>query len=179
MLLCDSSTDVYEYRRAFRTGKAPILIATGISARGWDVKDCHHVINYDLPSMMYGGITEYIHRIGRTGRIGNKGMATSFYNDRDEELAGPLVKVLVHCGQEVPDFLASHKPEDDGAVDFEDDSGDEDEADGGEGFGSEANGFGDAAAGGDEAPAAAWGTPATGADTGFTAAEGAPVAAAW
>lgn len=51
--------------RAFRAGKAPILIATGISARGIDVKNVKHVINYDLPSMDHGGIEEYTHRIGR------------------------------------------------------------------------------------------------------------------
>lgn len=51
--------------RAFRSGKSPILIATGISARGIDVRNVVHVINYDLPSMDHGGIEEYTHRIGR------------------------------------------------------------------------------------------------------------------
>lgn len=64
-------------RRDFRTGKAPILVAIGVSARGQDVAGVEHVINYDLPSAMHGGITEYTHRIGRTGRISNCGMATS------------------------------------------------------------------------------------------------------
>jgi ATP-dependent RNA helicase DDX3X len=50
--------------RAFRSAKAPILIATGVMARGIDVKNVLHVINYDLPSMEYGGIEEYTHRIG-------------------------------------------------------------------------------------------------------------------
>jgi ATP-dependent RNA helicase DDX3X len=50
--------------RAFRAGKAPILIATGVTARGIDVRNVRHVINYDLPSMEYGGIEEYTHRIG-------------------------------------------------------------------------------------------------------------------
>jgi len=50
-----------------------------------------HVINYDLPS----DPTEYVHRIGRTGRIGNKGKATSFFDvNRDGNLARPLVKYL-------------------------------------------------------------------------------------
>jgi ATP-dependent RNA helicase DDX3X len=52
--------------RAFRSGKAPILIATGVSARGIDVKNVMHVINYDLPSMDHGGIEEYTHRIGKS-----------------------------------------------------------------------------------------------------------------
>ena len=51
--------------RAFRAGKTPILIATGVSARGIDVRNVMHVINYDLPSMMHGGIEEYTHRIGK------------------------------------------------------------------------------------------------------------------
>jgi ATP-dependent RNA helicase DDX3X len=51
--------------RAFRGGKSPILVATGVSARGIDVRNVHHVINYDLPSMDHGGIEEYTHRIGK------------------------------------------------------------------------------------------------------------------
>lgn len=50
--------------RAFRSGNAPILVATGVSARGIDVRNVMHVINYDLPSIDYGGIEEYTHRIG-------------------------------------------------------------------------------------------------------------------
>lgn len=50
--------------RAFRAGQAPVLIATGVTARGIDVRNVMHVINYDLPSMDHGGIEEYTHRIG-------------------------------------------------------------------------------------------------------------------
>lgn len=50
--------------RAFRAGKTPILIASGITARGIDVRNVMHVINFDLPSLDYGGIEEYTHRIG-------------------------------------------------------------------------------------------------------------------
>ena len=53
--------------RGFRAGTAPILITTGVSARGIDVRNVLHVINYDLPSMEYGGIEEYTHRIGKLG----------------------------------------------------------------------------------------------------------------
>ena len=53
------------HRRAFRAARCPILVATGVSARGLDIKNVMHVINYDLPSYMHGGITEYIHRIGK------------------------------------------------------------------------------------------------------------------
>lgn len=51
--------------RAFRAGLAPILIATGVTARGIDVRNVQHVINYDLPSIEHGGIEEYTHRIGK------------------------------------------------------------------------------------------------------------------
>lgn len=52
--------------RGFRGGEWPILIATGVTARGIDVVNVMHVINYDLPSMDYGGIEEYTHRIGKS-----------------------------------------------------------------------------------------------------------------
>ncbi|WQF83221.1 Putative ATP-dependent RNA helicase DEAD-box, Helicase superfamily 1/2, ATP-binding protein [Colletotrichum destructivum] len=96
--------------RAFRAGKTPILIATGISARGIDVKNVNHVINYDLPSMDHGGIEEYTHRIGRTGRMGQRGIATSFYTERDEPIASVLVRTLLETKQEVPGFLEPFKP---------------------------------------------------------------------
>ncbi|CAG8898838.1 unnamed protein product [Penicillium egyptiacum] len=107
--------------RAFRSAKCPIMVATGVSARGLDVINVLHVINYDLPSVMHGGITEYIHRIGRTARIGNEGIATSFYNERDEGLAEDLVKILVECKQVVPEFLEQYRPEGD-VLEFDDDS---------------------------------------------------------
>ncbi|KXG46145.1 uncharacterized protein PGRI_050010 [Penicillium griseofulvum] len=107
--------------RAFRTAKCPIMVATGVSARGLDVINVLHVVNYDLPSAIHGGITEYIHRIGRTARIGNEGVATSFYNERDEGIAEDLVKILVECNQTVPEFLEAYRPEGD-VLDFDDDS---------------------------------------------------------
>ena len=165
---CDAMTDLC--RRAFRTGRAPILIATGISARGWDIKDCKHIINYDLPSEMYGGIQEYVHRIGRTARIGHQGLATSLYNDRNEGMAQDLVNVLVECECAVPDFLQHLVPED-GQIKFDDDTEDEgDAADAGNGLGgASTGGFGHGADGG--APVAdAWGaTPAENGNGGFTA----------
>lgn len=51
--------------RAFRMGKAPVLICTSVSARGLDIHFVAHVINYDLPSVQHGGIQDYIHRIGK------------------------------------------------------------------------------------------------------------------
>lgn len=61
-----------------------------------------HVINYDLPK----SIDEYVHRIGRTGRVGNRGKATSFYDEnRDGPLASNLVRILRQANQTIPDWL--------------------------------------------------------------------------
>jgi len=87
----------------FRTGAMPILVATAVAARGLDIKGVAHVVNFDMPE----DIDEYVHRIGRTGRVGNLGKATSFYDsEEDSGIAGTLVKILAECGQEVPDWLA-------------------------------------------------------------------------
>ncbi|ORZ16836.1 P-loop containing nucleoside triphosphate hydrolase protein [Lobosporangium transversale] len=87
--------------KAFKEGKSPILIATAVASRGLDIKDVMHVINYDLCN----DIDEYVHRIGRTARVGNQGLATSFYTSYNEPLAPQLTKLLIECKQEVPDFL--------------------------------------------------------------------------
>ena len=80
-----------EALRDFRTGRTPVLVATSVAARGLDIPEVKHVVNYDLPQL----IEEYVHRIGRTGRIGNKGLATAFFQrDKDMALARSLVKVL-------------------------------------------------------------------------------------
>ena len=113
------------YSRAFRSGKAPLLVATGVSARGLDIKNVMHVVNYDMPNSEYGGIHEYVHRIGRTARIGNVGMATSFYNDKNEDIAEALTKLLIETRQVVPDFLESYKPDNDEKLKFDDDTDDE------------------------------------------------------
>ena len=59
------------------------------------------MVNFDLPS----DIEEYVHRIGRTGRVGNLGMATSFYNEKNRNIAKDLVDLLYHAKQEVPGWL--------------------------------------------------------------------------
>ncbi|XP_046850859.1 probable ATP-dependent RNA helicase DDX4 [Xenia sp. Carnegie-2017] len=86
----------------FKKGRTPVMVATSVAARGLDIQDVKHVINYDLPKE----IEEYVHRIGRTGRIGNKGKATSFFqSDKDANIARSLVKVLGDAEQDVPDWL--------------------------------------------------------------------------
>ncbi|KAI1314498.1 DEAD-box ATP-dependent RNA helicase [Mortierella claussenii] len=99
---------------AFRVGRSPILIATAIAARGLDIKDVLHVINYDLCE----DIDDYVHRIGRTARAGNPGLATTFYNDRNYTVAPQLTKLLLECQQEVPEFLQEFVSEN---VSYEDD----------------------------------------------------------
>ncbi len=145
------------YSRAFKSGKAPLLVATGVSARGLDIKNVMHVINYDMPNSDYGSIHEYVHRIGRTARIGNIGMATSFYNERNEDIAEALTKLLMETRQVVPDFLESYKPENEEELKFEDDTDDEgDDAAGGDAWGGAAQTNGEASGGtwGSETPAA-------------------------
>ncbi|KOB73544.1 ATP-dependent RNA helicase belle-like protein, partial [Operophtera brumata] len=87
-----------EALRRFRTGQTPILVATAVAARGLDIPHVRHVINFDLPS----DVEEYVHRIGRTGRMGNLGVATSFFNDSNRTLARDLVELLVEAKQDVP-----------------------------------------------------------------------------
>ena len=60
----------------FKAGRMPILVATAVAARGLDIKGVAHVVNYDLPKT----VDEYVHRVGRTGRVGNMGKATSFFD---------------------------------------------------------------------------------------------------
>ncbi|KAK6204709.1 ATP-dependent RNA helicase DED1 [Scheffersomyces amazonensis] len=86
---------------AFKNGSAPILVATAVAARGLDIPNVAHVINFDLPS----DIDDYVHRIGRTGRAGNVGIATAFFNRNNKNIVKGLVELLSEANQEVPDFL--------------------------------------------------------------------------
>ncbi|KAH3662442.1 hypothetical protein OGAPHI_005694 [Ogataea philodendri] len=94
----------YERERAlesFRSGRTPILVATAVAARGLDIPNVTHVINYDLPN----DIDDYVHRIGRTGRAGNTGVATAFVNRGNKNVVKDLIEILSEANQEVPDFL--------------------------------------------------------------------------
>ncbi|XP_009902562.1 ATP-dependent RNA helicase DDX3X [Dryobates pubescens] len=96
-----SQRDREEALHQFRSGKSPILVATAVAARGLDISNVKHVINFDLPS----DIEEYVHRIGRTGRVGNLGLATSFFNERNVNITKDLLDLLVEAKQEVPSWL--------------------------------------------------------------------------
>lgn len=77
-----------------RRGKIQFLVATDIAARGIDISDVTHVINYDLPKFA----EDYVHRIGRTGRAGKSGVAISFVSPVD---ARHLQKIERYTGQKI------------------------------------------------------------------------------
>ena len=84
---------------AFRDASVPILVATDVAARGLDIPDVEVVINYSFPLTT----EDYVHRIGRTGRAGKKGVAHTFFvGANDKPRAGELINVLKEAGQEVP-----------------------------------------------------------------------------
>ena len=76
--------------RDFAAGHARVLVATDVASRGLDVKGIGHVVNMDLPR----AFEDYVHRIGRTGRAGTRGRATSFYTDRDAFLVSQIKTAL-------------------------------------------------------------------------------------
>ncbi|KAF1797666.1 P-loop containing nucleoside triphosphate hydrolase protein [Mucor lusitanicus] len=86
---------------SFRKGITPIMVATAVAARGLDIPNVTHVISFDLPS----DIDDYVHRIGRTGRAGNTGIATAFFTHGNRFMSKPMVKLLEDAKQEVPAWL--------------------------------------------------------------------------
>ena len=88
--------------RLFKEGQKDILIATDIAAKGLDFADIQHVINFDMPSE----IENYVHRIGRTGRCGKTGVATTFINKSCEETTLlDLKHLLKEAHQRIPPVL--------------------------------------------------------------------------
>src|SRR5688572_17637715 len=88
--------------RGFKSGKTRVLVATDVAARGIDIDSVSHVINYDVPAVP----EDYFHRVGRTGRAGNKGRAITFLTAAEEHsmraierLTGQRVERTMH-----PDF---------------------------------------------------------------------------
>ena len=74
MLFRSSQTARQRALQNFRTGRARVLVATDIAARGIDIDGVTHVINYELPNVA----ESYVHRIGRTARAGASGIALAF-----------------------------------------------------------------------------------------------------
>lgn len=90
--------------RSFKSGKTPILVATDVAARGLDIPDVSHVVNFDIPK----DIDDYVHRIGRTGRAGKTGLATAFFNESNMSLAKSLSDLMQEAKQEVPTWLTHY-----------------------------------------------------------------------
>lgn len=80
-----------------RQGQLRVLIATDVAARGIDVSTITHVINFDLPNCS----EDYVHRIGRTGRAGNKGIAISFASPKDRRVVKDIEQFT---GQKIETF---------------------------------------------------------------------------
>ena len=85
----------------FRASRCPILVATDVAARGLDIPHVLDVINYDMPAT----IEDYVHRIGRTGRCGRTGTATSFLNRSSQGVVRELHDMLLENKQEIPHWL--------------------------------------------------------------------------
>eukprot|EP00933_Yihiella_yeosuensis_P061469 TRINITY_DN64278_c0_g1_i1.p1 TRINITY_DN64278_c0_g1~~TRINITY_DN64278_c0_g1_i1.p1 ORF type:complete len:581 (-),score=149.01 TRINITY_DN64278_c0_g1_i1:145-1836(-) len=94
----------HEAIRSFKEGSKDVLIGTDVASKGLDFPAIQHVINFDMPKE----IENYVHRIGRTGRCGRTGVATTFVNkNQDETILLDLKALLVEAGQHVPPFLQS------------------------------------------------------------------------
>lgn len=88
--------------KSFKEGKADILVASDIASKGLDFNDIKHVINYDMPKE----IEDYVHRIGRTGRSGKTGVATTFINKNcSEQILLDLKHLLKEAKQPIPPVL--------------------------------------------------------------------------
>jgi len=100
-----------EALEAFKSGKARVLVATDVAARGLDIDDLPHVINYELPTVA----EDYVHRIGRTGRAGKQGDATSLVAPEEAPRLAEIEKLIKKQIErvEVPGFaeLESSPPE--------------------------------------------------------------------
>lgn len=86
----------------FKDKKKTILVATGVAGRGLDVSDLNLVVNYNCPNHL----EEYVHRVGRTGRAGKKGLAHTFVlKGDDDQYCNDLRNALKGSHKEVPKFL--------------------------------------------------------------------------
>lgn len=101
----------------FRSQKKDILVANDVASKGLDFKDIKHVINFDMPA----DIEDYTHRIGRTGRRKEKGLATTFINKTvDETTLLDLKALLQEAGQKIPHFLTPLRSEEERLLDLDD-----------------------------------------------------------
>lgn len=96
--------DRFEVMDDFRKGKFRYLVATDVAARGIDIDNITHVINYDIPLEK----ESYVHRTGRTGRAGNSGKAITFITPYENRF---LEEIEEYIGFEIPKELAPSKEE--------------------------------------------------------------------
>uniref|UniRef100_A0A8D8PUB8 RNA helicase n=1 Tax=Cacopsylla melanoneura TaxID=428564 RepID=A0A8D8PUB8_9HEMI len=93
---------------SFRKGEKDVMVATDVASKGLDFEEIKHVINYDMPD----DVENYVHRIGRTGRSGKQGLATTFINKaNDESVLLDLKHLLLEARQKIPPFLAELESE--------------------------------------------------------------------
>lgn len=110
--VCEMHGDLEQRERqnnlkSFKDGKTPVLVATDVAQRGIDIGAIRHVINFDFPR----DIDTYIHRIGRTGRAGADGFATSFIVcDTPPHILRELKNILLQSKQPIPKFLQDGLP---------------------------------------------------------------------
>ncbi|KAN0105250.1 P-loop containing nucleoside triphosphate hydrolase [Russula decolorans] len=88
--------------KSFKSGAKDVMVASGIASKGLDFNDIQHVIIFSMPKE----IEDYVHQIGRTGRSGKTGIATTFVNmNTQEQTLLDLKYLLMEAGQKVPPFL--------------------------------------------------------------------------
>ena len=85
----------------FKDGNVNLMVASDVASRGLDIPEISYVINFDMPP----NIDIYVHRIGRTGRVGNQGNSFTFLTREDNFLFRPLFELLSKTNQKIPDFL--------------------------------------------------------------------------
>ncbi|KZT03584.1 P-loop containing nucleoside triphosphate hydrolase protein [Laetiporus sulphureus 93-53] len=90
--------------KSFKSGAKDVMVASGVASKGLDFNDIQHVIIFSMPKE----IEDYVHQIGRTGRSGKTGIATTFVNmNTPEQTLLDLKYLLMEAGQKVPPFLQS------------------------------------------------------------------------
>ncbi|KAF8222930.1 putative DEAD-box ATP-dependent RNA helicase 35 [Tricholoma matsutake] len=90
--------------KSFKSGAKDVMVASGVASKGLDFNDIQHVIIFSMPKE----IEDYVHQIGRTGRSGKTGIATTFVNmNTPEQTLLDLKYLLMEAGQKVPPFLST------------------------------------------------------------------------